>query len=52
MYIKVNKRTVFVKEFYKRGIKYTEHIYDFCHKCFYNFRELKQVYVISDNSFF
>ena len=49
--IKVNGNPIFIKDWYNRGIKYVDHLYDFRSKKFYGFTQVKQIYGLNDGDF-
>ena len=49
--IKCNNNILFYRDWYDKGIKLTEHIYDFRTRQFYTVNQLKDLYGISENDF-
>ena len=44
--IQINKKSIIYKNWFNKGIKYIEHIYDFRKKEFYKFTKLSEIYQV------
>ena len=49
--IKQNGRTLYYKEWYQKGIKLFEHIYDYRTKSYHSFNEIKYLYDIGEHNY-
>ena len=49
--IKCNSKVLFYRDWYEKGIKFIEHIYDFRQRKFHTLEQLQNLYNISENNF-
>ena len=49
--IKINKKTVFYKDWFEKGIKLIKHIYDYRAKEFYSFKDIMFIFNIPETDF-
>ena len=48
---KVNGKLIFHREWFEKGIKYIEHLFDFRTKTYYSFEQMKYLYNLNDNQY-
>jgi hypothetical protein len=49
--VKLNKKSLFYKSWYERGIQNIEHIYDYRRKEFYKFKDFSELYNIQPSQY-